>query len=91
MIYNIERSKKAKKYFQTADKSIKNGFFKKAHLLAQNPTESNTALDIAILKGASNTYRLRVGSYRIIYEVREQSLLVLIVDMDSRGAIYKKR
>lgn len=45
--------------------------------------------DIKPLKGqgVKNAYRLRVGRYRIIY-VREGEL-VRIVDIDTRGDIYK--
>jgi len=31
------------------------------------------------LKGSDDTYRLRVGDYRVIYEVSDESILVLIV------------
>jgi mRNA interferase RelE/StbE len=45
--------------------------------------------DIKKLKGqlVKNTYRLRVGRYRVIY-VREDDQ-VRILDIDARGDIYK--
>ena len=42
------------------------------------------------LKGElKGRYSYRVGSYRIIYLVRQQELLVLIIDVGHRRAIYR--
>jgi mRNA interferase RelE/StbE len=42
------------------------------------------------LKGEENAYRVRVGDYRIVYEVRDNVLLVLIVKIGHRREIYRK-
>lgn len=36
-------------------------------------------------------YRLRVGHYRIIYSIYDQELLVLVIDINTRADVYKKR
>lgn len=41
------------------------------------------------LKGGSSEYRVRVGSYRIIYEVREQVLTILILSVGDRKDVYR--
>lgn len=42
------------------------------------------------LKGAlKGRYSYRVGSYRILYLVRQQELLVLIIDVGHRRDIYR--
>ena len=33
-------------------------------------------------------YRLRVGDYRIIYELQDNVMMLLVVDVDVRGNIY---
>lgn len=42
------------------------------------------------LKGHGGLYRLRVGSYRIIYTVDNGRLIVQIIDAGNRGQIYNK-
>lgn len=44
--------------------------------------------DIKKLEGTNGKYRLRVGSYRIIYTVDHGQLIVYIIDAGNRGQIY---
>lgn len=46
--------------------------------------------DIKKLQGHDALYRLRVGSYRIIYTVDNGELVVVVVDAGNRGQIYNK-
>ncbi len=55
--------------------------------IAQNPYRNN--LDIAKLDGYEHHYRLRVGKYRLLYEIIESQILIYAYDIDSRGDIYK--
>jgi mRNA interferase RelE/StbE len=34
-------------------------------------------------------WRIRVGEYRIVYEIREDELLVLVVNVAPRGEVYR--
>lgn len=43
------------------------------------------------LKDEGGLYRLRVGDYRIVYNVQDDVLLVLIVRVGNRREVYKKR
>ena len=36
-------------------------------------------------------YRVRQGVYRIIYEIREEELVVIVVKVGHRGAVYRSR
>lgn len=45
--------------------------------------------DIKPLKGTDNVYRLRVGTYRILYTVDNGILVVCIIDAGNRGDVYK--
>lgn len=42
------------------------------------------------LSGGSDFYRLRAGEYRIIYQVRDDVLVVLVVAIGHRGDIYER-
>lgn len=41
------------------------------------------------LAGEENTYRVRVGDYRILYEVRDKVLLVQVVRVGHRRDVYQ--
>ena len=41
------------------------------------------------LSGEENLYRVRVGDYRIIYQVRDRELVVLVLKIGHRREIYR--
>ena len=41
------------------------------------------------LSGEGNTYRVRVGVYRIIYEIEDQLLRILILKIGHRKDVYR--
>jgi mRNA interferase RelE/StbE len=43
------------------------------------------------LKGSKNKYRIRVGTYRIVYEIQDDILTIYIFDVDHRKDIYRYR
>ncbi|MFE6845813.1 type II toxin-antitoxin system RelE/ParE family toxin [Streptomyces sp. NPDC057686] len=45
--------------------------------------------DIKKLTGPSGLYRLRVGSYRIAYQVLDGELVILVVKIGDRRDIYR--
>lgn len=45
-------------------------------------------LDIRKLKGYKNTYRLRVGNYRVIFELNPD-YLIIIIGIRSRKTAYR--
>ena len=80
----VKLSPKVKKYVQTLNEPIK-GHIKKALLrLEQNPPEG----DIKAMS-VNNRFRLRVGGYRILFDIDGQ--VIFVHEIDLRGQIYKKR
>lgn len=41
------------------------------------------------MTGEANTYRVRVGDYRILYEVHDRVLLVHVVRVGHRRDVYR--
>ncbi len=41
------------------------------------------------LKGFDNKYRIRIGDYRVIYEIHENTVVVLIVQISHRKDAYR--
>jgi mRNA interferase RelE/StbE len=41
------------------------------------------------LKGAEDIWRVRKGNYRILYQIQDDELIVLIVRIDDRKQVYK--
>ncbi|MER7819489.1 type II toxin-antitoxin system RelE/ParE family toxin [Streptomyces sp. NPDC096153] len=45
--------------------------------------------DIKKLTGPSGLYRLRVGSYRIAYQINDGELVILVVKVGDRRDVYR--
>lgn len=82
-MYKIIIKKKAKKFI---DKLPKNDRVRIAKAIQSLPAGE----DIKKLKNHDNLFRLRVGSYRIIYEVKNNELVVVVIDAGNRGEIYNR-
>ena len=53
--------------------------------LADNPRPPG----VVKLSGTSDIYRIRVGDYRIIYEIQDIGLVILILKIGNRRDVYK--
>jgi mRNA interferase RelE/StbE len=53
--------------------------------LAENPRPSGAEK----LSGFDDVYRIRSGVYRIVYQVRDEVLLVLVVRVGHRKEVYR--
>ena len=53
--------------------------------LAENPRHPG----VIKLQGYSELYRLRVGDWRIVFTIRDEQLIVIVVEVDSRGRVYR--
>lgn len=43
------------------------------------------------LAGGSEFYRVRQGNYRIVYAIHDESVVVEVVRVGHRGAVYRSR
>ncbi|MFD3910485.1 type II toxin-antitoxin system RelE/ParE family toxin [Streptomyces sp. NPDC058603] len=55
--------------------------------LGDDPYRENA--DIKKLTGPSGLYRLRVGNYRVAYQIDDGELLILVVKIGDRRDVYR--
>ena len=85
-MFRIVYRKEAAKILLKMSSNTANLIREKLDLLAKNPFDNNP--NIKQLKGVK-AFRLRVGDWRIIYEVRNQELIILVLRIGAHGGIYK--
>lgn len=86
-MYKIELGRQAEKDLEKvfrSDKKLYQRFINAFQAIAQNPLEGKPLH--GELKGL-RSYRL--GSCRILYEVRHGALLIVVIDLGHRREIYK--
>jgi mRNA-degrading endonuclease RelE of RelBE toxin-antitoxin system len=59
-------------------------------LLEKDPFLAIQNLDITVIVGAKDHYRLRIWTYRFLFIINEDEILISFFDAGSRGWIYKK-
>ena len=59
---------------------------KKIEELASNPPDPNTTK----MKGDNSFHKVRSGDYRIIYEIQNDRLVILLVKIGHRKDVYQK-
>jgi mRNA interferase RelE/StbE len=86
LVYKVRIKKKVIKYLNTLNKKDTYRIFKAIEALASDPRP----VGYKKLSGEENAYRIRIGSYRVIYEIKDEELLVYVVKAGARGDVYKK-
>ena len=84
MAYFIKYRPVALRQLEKLDTKIQARLKPKIKRLSENPRPHSHIK----LKGFENRYRIRVGDYRVIYEIHDDMLLVLIVKVGPRRDIY---
>ncbi len=84
--YTIIFSKTAEKFLDTLDKSTKQRIVEKIIELQTNSEN----LDIKKLNSRHLLYRLRVGSFRVVYSIKHERLVIYIIAIGPRKDIYQQ-
>lgn len=82
MSYRISLLKKARKFIESQPKNEQIRILTAINKLPETG-------DIKPVSGRSDTFRLRVGNYRVIYTIQENLLLITVINVGNRGQIYK--
>ena len=86
-LYRVEFVKSAQKEFNKLQAAVKKKVTEALFFLSQNPFSE--ILKIKKLRGADHLYRLRIGDCRVVYEVRQHLLIVVVIKIGHRKDIYR--
>jgi mRNA interferase RelE/StbE len=84
-IYEVKLSRRALRSLISLERNQQQRIRAALDLLAENPRPPNCVA----LRGEESVYRVRIGDYRIVYEVRDLVLLVHVVRIGHRREVYR--
>ena len=85
MAYSIEFTPRAEKDLGALDRRVQIRIQRRIDSLANAPRPAGSTK----LKGSEDLFRIRVGDHRVIYQIQDEVLLVLIVRIGDRREIYR--
>lgn len=83
--YRLSFTEEAAKQLRKLDKQVQRRIRAATDGLESDPRPPG----VLKLKGTDNRWRIRVGDWRVIYEVRDGELLVLVVEVGHRSKVYR--
>jgi mRNA interferase RelE/StbE len=83
--YSVELSRDAAKTIRNLDRITQRRLVAKLHELAEYPRPPN----VKKLVGDADAWRVRVGDFRIVYEIHDRKLLILVLDIGHRREVYR--
>ena len=86
-MYTVELSKKAQKQLNALPTLAQARIIPVINALSTNPRPPG----VKALTGNKGLLRLRVGDYRVIYQVEDERFFVLVVEIGHRREVYRKR
>ncbi|MBI5387207.1 MAG: type II toxin-antitoxin system RelE/ParE family toxin [Verrucomicrobia bacterium] len=84
-MYRVEFTSRAQRAFRNLTPDVQRRLDPAILALAGNPRPPGCVK----LSGPDSLWRIRVGDYRIVYQVHDDVLLVLVVNVGHRRDIYR--
>ena len=84
MTYRVEISRRAAKFVTALQKPVRRKILAAVEALGENPRPPGCRK----LAG-QDAWRIRVGDYRVVYEIGDRVLLVYVIDIGHRREIYR--
>ena len=85
MLYKIRILKTASKFLEGQNSKDRFRIYMALELLRENPYPPR----VRKIKGSQNSYRVRVGDFRIIYQVIQSQLIVEVIRIGFRRDVYR--
>lgn len=86
MPYTVEIQRRAEKFLRALTDQ---GLYRRLRAAIDSLGENPRPTGCTKLTGNDDLYRIRVGDHRIVYQIQDRVLLVLIVDIGHRREIYR--
>jgi mRNA interferase RelE/StbE len=88
MIYEVIVPKAVQKQIDAlSDENLRDRIEDEIEALTENPRPDG----VTKMKGYNSRYRIRIGNYRILYDINDGQLLVLVVQFGHRREVYRQR
>jgi mRNA interferase RelE/StbE len=85
MAYSIQFKPAALRQLERLPREIQRRVAVKIEMLRLDPTPAGCKR----LTGIDDTWRIRIGDYRVVYQVRREILLVLVLKIGHRREVYR--
>ncbi|PAX60704.1 type II toxin-antitoxin system RelE family toxin [Brunnivagina elsteri] len=85
MSYEVEITPAARRQIKKLPNDIQKQVVEQLEELAFEPRPDG----VKKLAGSDDLYRVRLGKYRIIYEIQDGLLLITVVKVKNRSDVYK--
>lgn len=83
--YTVQTTPGAERDLRGLSTDVQRRIIKKLRALATIPRPSG----VKKLRGNEELYRVRVGDYRIVYQIQDDVLVVLVVRIGHRRDVYR--
>lgn len=84
-MFQIEFSNKSKDFLKKCNKDLMERLIDKIELLTLEPVPHNAKRIV----GEKRSFRIRVGDYRIIYDIIWEQKIILVAKIDKRSKVYQ--
>ena len=84
MMFDVRYSSRSRKFLKKADKILARRLVEKIEKLREYPIIHDTKR----IEGSKGLFRIRVGDWRILYEVDYRNNLIGVVKIDKRRTVY---
>jgi mRNA interferase RelE/StbE len=84
--YTINFRDDARRVFLSLDPGVQKRIASVIDRLAENPRPGQATR----LVGDPGTWRVRAGDWRVLYEIHDDRLMVLVIDVAHRSIVYRR-
>jgi mRNA interferase RelE/StbE len=87
MIYQVVVPKTVRKQIDALPADM----FDRAEEVIRDLAEDPRPDGVVKMKGSDQTYRIRIGNYRIVYEIYDKRLVILVLQCKHPREVYRRR